>query len=879
MTPAQRLARRRAQARGVLMFERLWPALWPALGALGLCLCVALLDLPRMLPAWAHLLLLAVAAVVVLGLLGRALLRLSAPTPAEADRRLETATGLAHRPLAVLADRPALPGSEQLWQAHVARAAAQIARLRVGAPRPGLPARDPRALRGLVLVALAACLVIAGADTPIRLWRAVTPGFVPPAAPPAAQLQAWITPPAYTGQAPLFLKPDATAVTVPAGSHLTVNLTGGSEPPALTLDGHATPFQALDATSFQADQDLATGGRLVVTRPGHELGAWEVTVVADRAPEVSFPTPPGGTRGRTPQVRLPWQASHAYGVTALHAELRLRDRPEAPPVVLAIPLPGGAPKTAHGVRQQDLTANPWAGLPVIARLLAQDAPGLVGTSADAEFVLPERAFQNPIAQALMAIRKRLSIKPDERMPAITGIDQLAALDDAWTNDLSGYLNLTAIGALLYRDQSDAAVAEAQARMWELALHLEEGAPERTARALEQARQELRQALEAEKRGEPTDKAELDKRMRAVEEALQKHMEALAEQAKRDPSSQEVDPEAQRLDAQDIQRKAEQMREAAQQGKMDEARQDMEQLEKMLDALQNARPEHGKMTEQQRQRAEKRQRGQQQMTALQDIVRRQGSLLDHAQERADAARAARDPRRLPLNRRFDPPADPAAPDPKAAEARGTEQRVQQALRRALGELMQQYGDLTGKIPPNLGEADGAMRDAGQALAQNSDVPAAAAELKAIEALQKGGRSMSQQMAQQFGRGQQGEGDQGEGEEGEGEDGQGQMAGDQPGDGPGQGGDPRGGTRNGPGRGDRPWNGSRSVDRRADDRRDPLGRPLHEGTSGTDESGDVQVPEQMEEARTRAIQDELRRRGAERTRPQPELDYIDRLLKQF
>jgi hypothetical protein len=37
--------------------------------------------------------------------------------------------------------------------------------------------------------------------------------------------------------------------------------------------------------------------------------------------------------------------------------------------------------------------------------------------------------------------------------------------------------------------------------------------------------------------------------------------------------------------------------------------------------------------------------------------------------------------------------------------------------------------------------------------------------------------------------------------------------------------------------------------------------------------------MEEARTRAIQEELRRRGTERSRPQPELDYIDRLLKQF
>ena len=75
--------------------------------------------------------------------------------------------------------------------------------------------------------------------------------------------------------------------------------------------------------------------------------------------------------------------------------------------------------------------------------------------------------------------------------------------------------------------------------------------------------------------------------------------------------------------------------------------------------------------------------------------------------------------------------------------------------------------------------------------------------------------------------------------------------------------------------------RSVDRRADERRDPLGRQLREGTSGTDEGSDVEVPGkgQMEEARTRAIQEELRRRGADRGRPQQELEYIDRLLRQF
>ncbi len=47
----------------------------------------------------------------------------------------------------------------------------------------------------------------------------------------------------------------------------------------------------------------------------------------------------------------------------------------------------------------------------------------------------------------------------------------------------------------------------------------------------------------------------------------------------------------------------------------------------------------------------------------------------------------------------------------------------------------------------------------------------------------------------------------------------------------------------------------------------------------DNADVAVPEERERQRTQAIQEELRRRGADQERPRQELDYIDRLLKQF
>ena len=61
------------------------------------------------------------------------------------------------------------------------------------------------------------------------------------------------------------------------------------------------------------------------------------------------------------------------------------------------------------------------------------------------------------------------------------------------------------------------------------------------------------------------------------------------------------------------------------------------------------------------------------------------------------------------------------------------------------------------------------------------------------------------------------------------------------------------------------------------RDPLGRRY--GNAGIDEGDDVTLPQKRDAQRTRTIEDELRRRDAERERPQLELDYLGRLLKQF
>jgi hypothetical protein len=60
-------------------------------------------------------------------------------------------------------------------------------------------------------------------------------------------------------------------------------------------------------------------------------------------------------------------------------------------------------------------------------------------------------------------------------------------------------------------------------------------------------------------------------------------------------------------------------------------------------------------------------------------------------------------------------------------------------------------------------------------------------------------------------------------------------------------------------------------------DPLGRPLH-GREFSDDMT-VKIPGEIDVQRARRILEELRRRLGDTARPQLELDYLERLLKDY
>lgn len=172
-----------------------------------------------------------------------------------------------------------------------------------------------------------------------------------------------------------------------------------------------------------------------------------------------------------------------------------------------------------------------------------------------------------------------------------------------------------------------------------------------------------------------------------------------------------------------------------------------------------------------------------------------------------------------------------PQPGEMNPNQRDAEQQETLRQRLGDIMRELGELGGEIPRPLGSAERSMNEARDALEQNLPGEAVDPQANAMDQLQQGLEGMIDQfMQQQLGQGEGG------------------------------------------GSGQRSFSNEGYAD--------PLGRDPGGGDgSQANEGRGVDIPEQSEVLRSREILNELRRRSGDRSRPQLELDYIERLLRQF
>ena len=490
--------------------------------------------------------------------------------------------------------------AQALWQAQRERTLASIKRIRAGLPSPRLTIHDPWALRALVAVMLVATFVAAGEERTARVaaafdWQGVL-------APANVRVDAWVTPPVYTGKPPVILSAankdaaasDAGPLPVPAGSTLIVRSSGGSLD--VVVGGgltEAAPAEQAPKGTNERHFTIAADGTAHVRAPSGQP-QWKFSAVADRAPTIALAKDP--ERQARGSLQMSYRLEDDYGVTEAQARFAARPgdaakgaaaaRPLFDPPKFALVLPNARTRNGVGQTVKDLSEDPYAGADVTLTLTAKDEAGNEGKSEPFNMRLPERLFTKPLARALIEQRRTLALDANQNSQVYTALDALMIAPELFTPEAGHYLGLFSVTRQLEAARTDDAMREVVASLWALAVTIEDGNITDVDKALRAAQEALKQALE---RGASDE--EIKKLTENLRAALDKFLQQLAEQLRNNPQqlARPLDPNTRMLSQQDLKNMLDRMERLSRSGDKDAARQLLEQLQQMLENLQMAQP--------------------------------------------------------------------------------------------------------------------------------------------------------------------------------------------------------------------------------------------------------------------------------------------------
>jgi uncharacterized protein (TIGR02302 family) len=390
------------------------------------------------------------------------------------------------------------------------------------------------------------------------------------------------------------------------------------------------------------------------------------------------------------------------------------------------------------------------------------------------------------------------------------------------------LGLRSIFWSLVHAKTDDDLREVTARLWQMAVGIEDGDMSDAEANLRNAEEALRQALE---RG--ASDQEIKQLMDQLRAAMDRYVQAMQDQMKNAQQlSRPLDRNARSLSQKDLKSMLDRLENLARSGAKDAARQLLQELQQMMENLQMATPGQNGGDDMDEMMS--------QLDELGDVIGKQQDLRDRTFRRGQDRRRRNGQR----GQQSQPGQQGDQQAPSMDELRKNQQALRDRLNKLLDELKkrgmgqnQQQGQQGQQGEKGqgqngldqLGDAGEAMGEAEGALADGNAEGAVDSQGRALDALRKGAQGLAQSMQQQMGQG------------------------------PGQG-----------------QNGRTGLPRAQRDT-DPLGRPLRGRDYGDDFT--VKVPGEIDVQRARRIIEELRRRFGDVLRPQEELDYIERLLKDY
>ena len=855
----RRIAGKRTLALTSMFLERALIAALPLLMVVALYLILSWSGLLRQLPDIAKIVTgIAFVAAFVATLLP--LRRFRMPSRAEADRRLEENSKLPHQAISVQGEEPVStdPYSIALWHKHQERMARKINVIEAGLPAADIARHDPFAFRAAVILALIVAWSFSFSNYGGRIGDILT--LAKPVVPVSdIRIDAWVTPPAYTGVAPLYLsgnvkKNASSALKVPVNSELTVRISGKDATGAVRfvpVDGKAVDLKAevpekKDAAARPAATDDTSQSRTyklkLIADGTIAAGAKEYAfaLIPDTAPEISFVREPG--RALNGALELAFQVKDDYGVTEARAEILPAEAdagatPLFDPPKFPLDLPGSDGKSAKATVSRDLTEHPLSGKKVRLTLIAKDAGGLEGRSETKEIVLPARYFSELLAGSVAEQRQVFALDTGAIRRALELNEASTFRADETIPSLSHFLLVQSARNRLIFARGTQELTDTAKYFWDIARYIEDGNLSTAEKRVRDAQDKLSEAL----KNKASDQ-EIAKLMQELREAMKQYMAELSKRMQNQDMSR-MSQQAQRMmRSQDFENMLNQLENLSRSGNREEAQKLLSEMQRMLNNLQTARPRQqpgqennpvreqldklGKLMQDQQKLMEETHRTEQ---ALRDRMQRGDPEEGDEQTPGEDQQSQQDPQQQPGDQQKPGDQQQDMTAEQLREALKQLRSKQEQLEKDLKALEKGVADLGMKAPKGFKDAGKEMGESSEALGKSQGQRSTDAQGRALQALRDGAGDMMQQLQQMMS----------------------QQQGDQQGQG-------------------MPLPGSAMNQ----EGRDPLGRKT--GQLGSEFDDSVKVPDQIDVQRAREILEEIRRRLGDGPASLIEREYLERLL---
>ncbi len=821
------------RARQALFWERLWPFFVALTSIAGIFIALSWAGLWIWLPPVGRIVGVGLFALVIIAALVPAI-RLRIPLLGDAVRRLDSTSIAQHRPATALTDKLATraedPMAAALWRAHLARTADAAKKLRAGIPRPRIALRDPLALRSLILLGVVATFFIADTDRTRRLAAAFD--WTGALTPRLYRVDAWIAPPVYTGRAPVLLagiRHDEAApgetpqVAVPAGSLLIVRGTNLATLD-LSIEGmlqeEKNPNPENAATAVERHFRVTENASLSVRGLPVGTVTWSFRAIADRVPVIELSKDPE-ISGRS-ALNLSYRIEDDYGVTSAEAQFERIIAPNAGalaprPLVAAPNFPLSLPqqRTRAGAGQTTKDLTEHPWAGITLRVTLV-ARDEGGNEGKSE----PREVQLPQRPFQKPIARALVEQRRELAFDAHARGRVQHALDALMIAPERFTPEPNVYLGLRTASTRLRIARTDDDLRGVIDYLWQVAVLIEDGLLSDVERDLRAAenalRQALERNAPDE--EIKKLTDQLRAALDKYLQALAEQQRRNDNTdlRPPDPNTRLVRPQDLKNLLDQIERLSKTDKQ-AAQKLLEQLQALMENLQKNRRQA---------RPQDGNQGENALDQLGRMIQEQQRLRDRTFRQGRENRGQQDQQGQGQKRRQN----------EMGQLRKGQGDLRQQLERMLEQLrkrqQQQGGDEDGQQqgPGNdaaeaLGRAEQAMRDAENSLNGGDSEGAVDSQGRALQNLRRGAQAMADAM--------QG-----------------------PGDGPGN---PDG------------------QEAESAERTDPLGRPMRQREYGDDYT--VRVPDEIDVQRARRVLEELRRRLSEPNRPRLELDYLDRLLRDY